>query len=129
MQVIRVRKYDGYAEDVDGLTREQRTQGRHGFDIIIILGVSVEAILEAPNTARQLYSPDCNGHTTTIHKKTYTYVVPVSASHFESSGPAWRLTRGVAVAHNIGKSVTTSPVTGTHASIPLHRIWTREVVP
>lgn len=52
--MICVRKYDGYAEDVDGLTREQRTQGRDGFDIIIILGVSVEAILEAPNTARQL---------------------------------------------------------------------------
>jgi hypothetical protein len=58
-----------------------------------------------------------------------TYVVPVGGTHLQPSGTPLRLVTGRPIAYYICKSMTTTPLTGSHAPIPFHGIRLGEIIP
>lgn len=94
-----IRKNDGHVKHVHGLAGEQRALGGDWFYLAVGLEVVIQQV-----------------------------VVPVGGAHLESTGAPLSGVIGP-LGHDVGESVASSPIAGTHAFVALHRVRFREIVP
>jgi hypothetical protein len=59
----------------------------------------------------------------------FTYIVPISAAHLETSISFLVAGGGIAVTDNVLKTMTTCPVLRPYTSISLHGVRLAEIVP